>query len=163
MTKAKDVAERLSELEEAGGGVLTPEAVVEDAKAKTSPLHGYFTWDVKKAAYAHWLEQARSLIRSVRYEHRTETRVISAVAYVRNPESNADEQGYVHTEKLRDDIELSREAVAYEFARAAAALTRAREIAVVLGISEDIDLLIDGVNALRRPLLVRRSQPGAVQ
>lgn len=152
-TERDIIAERLAVLEEAGGGILTPEAVVEDAKSKSSPLHDKFTWDIKKAAYAHWLDQARALIRTVRYEHRTETRVISAVAYVRNPESEPGEQGYVHTKKLRSDVDLSREAVAYEFARALAALNRAREIAVVLEIDGDIDKLIDGVNALRGPLL----------
>lgn len=149
---SKAVAERLAELEKAGGGVLTPDAVVADAKNKSSPLHAYFTWDVKKAAHAHWLDQARSLIRSVRYEHRTETRVIKAVAYVRDPAAEREEQGYIHVQRLRSDLDLSREAVAHEFARAAAALTRARELAVVLGIEGEVDALIEGVNALRQPL-----------
>ena len=153
MTERDVIAQRLAELEKAGGGNLTAEAVVEDAKSKSSPLHDKFTWDIKKAAYAHWLEQARALIRTVRYEHRTETRVISVVAYVRNPENEPDEQGYVHVEKLRKDVDLSREAVAYEFTRAAAALARARDLAVSLGIGDEIDRLIDGVNAMRAPLL----------
>ena len=44
-------------------GILTPDAVVEDAAAKTSPLHSYFEWDNKKAAHAFRLDQARELIR----------------------------------------------------------------------------------------------------
>lgn len=161
VTNAKAVAERLAELEKEGGGILTPEAVVQDAKRKDSPLHQHFTWDVKKAAHAYWLDQARTLIRSVRYEHRTETRVIRAVAYVRNPESEPKEQGYVSVSRLRGDVDLSREAVAHEFARAAAALARARELAVVLGIEDEVDKLIDGVNSLRQPLVSR--QPPAAQ
>lgn len=44
-------------------GVLTPDAVVGDAAAKTSPLHPHFEWDNKKAAHSFRLDQARELIR----------------------------------------------------------------------------------------------------
>lgn len=46
---------------------LTNEAVVEAAKDPTSPLHGHFTWDLKKAAQKQWLTEARRLIQSIRY------------------------------------------------------------------------------------------------
>ncbi len=46
---------------------LTTEMVVEAAKDPTSPLHGYFTWDLQKAAAKQWLTEARRLIQSVRY------------------------------------------------------------------------------------------------
>lgn len=44
-------------------GILTPEAVVEAAQPKTSPLHPHFEWDNKKAAHQYRLDQARELIR----------------------------------------------------------------------------------------------------
>lgn len=46
---------------------LTTEAVVEAAKDPTSPLHGYFTWNVQEAAEKYWAVEARRLISSVRY------------------------------------------------------------------------------------------------
>lgn len=44
-------------------GILTPDAVVVDAQAKTSPLHPHFEWDNKAAAHQYRLDQARELIR----------------------------------------------------------------------------------------------------
>ena len=46
-------------------GTLDAGSVVEDAKDPTSPLHGEFEWDVVKAAHAHWLEQARYVMRAI--------------------------------------------------------------------------------------------------
>ena len=47
-------------------GIITPEAVVERARPKRSPLHSLFEWNDKKAAAAHRITQARYLIRSVK-------------------------------------------------------------------------------------------------
>jgi hypothetical protein len=44
---------------------VSPERIVLEAKKKSSPLHSYFLWDVKKAAKQHWLSQARYFSRSV--------------------------------------------------------------------------------------------------
>jgi hypothetical protein len=44
-------------------GLLTPEAVVETAKDKHSPLHSHFEWDDGHAASLYRLEQARRIIR----------------------------------------------------------------------------------------------------
>lgn len=46
---------------------LTTEMVVEAAKDPSSPLHGFFTWDLAEAAAKQWLAEARKLISSVRY------------------------------------------------------------------------------------------------
>ena len=47
-------------------GNLTPALVVEEAAAVTSPLHGEFEWDDRKAGHEYRLRQAGGLIRSVR-------------------------------------------------------------------------------------------------
>lgn len=47
-------------------GSLKPSVVVREAKKKTSPLHGYFTWDDTEAAREHRLWQARQVIKRVR-------------------------------------------------------------------------------------------------
>lgn len=43
-------------------GKLTPEAVVIEAQDPSSPLHGYFDWDIENAAWRWWLRQAEHLI-----------------------------------------------------------------------------------------------------
>jgi len=45
---------------------LTPEAIVENAKKKTSPLHKLFEWKDTTAAYQWRLQQARVLINEVK-------------------------------------------------------------------------------------------------
>jgi hypothetical protein len=61
---AQAIGEALEQVLECTGE-LTPPAVVEAAEPEDHPLHGYFEWDNDKAAYAHRLQQARRLIRSV--------------------------------------------------------------------------------------------------
>ena len=46
-------------------GCLLPEAIVQKAKAKSSPLHNQFVWDDTEAAKRYRLEQARYLVRSI--------------------------------------------------------------------------------------------------
>lgn len=47
------------------GGEITADDLVAEAKAKESPLHDDFEWNDKKAAHAHRLETARSMLRSI--------------------------------------------------------------------------------------------------
>jgi hypothetical protein len=44
-------------------GMLRPSHVVGAARKKTSALHDYFEWDIKKAAEMAWLDTASRLIR----------------------------------------------------------------------------------------------------
>lgn len=60
------IGEALTALADEADGHLRPQAVVEAAKDEASPLHQHFEWDVQKAAEAHWLDQAREIIRLVR-------------------------------------------------------------------------------------------------
>lgn len=53
-------------------GRLDPADVVTEARADTSPLHRYFTWDDTTAAEQYRLDQARALIRRVKIEILTE-------------------------------------------------------------------------------------------
>ena len=136
------IRQRLHALHQQGKGILTPQAVVEDAKAKDSPLHGEFTWSLKKAAYERWLDQARTLIRTV-YLEVTEDQVnLRVPEYIRNPDAEAKEPGYVRLVSLRSDVDASRAAVISEFIRAGAALRRAKDIAKVLAVDDLIDDVI---------------------
>jgi hypothetical protein len=64
-------AAALNRLRSAGGGGLTPEAVVEAARDPASPLHAAFTWDDTAAADAYRKQEARQLINSVRVTYAT--------------------------------------------------------------------------------------------
>ena len=141
---------RLEQLARAGSGRLTPEAVLEDAKRKDSPLHQHFEWDTKKAAHSWWLQQARDLIRSVRVEVVTENKMVSVVAFVRDPSAASGEQGYVPIARLQNDRDLARTALVAEFTRVGDQLRRARELAAALDAQGDVDDLIDRVTGLRQ-------------
>jgi len=144
------VKKRLIEIEEANGGRLTPDAVVRDAKRKDSPLHACFEWDVKKAAAAHWIEQARDLITSISIVVRTERTNVSAVFYVRDPSCKSSEQGYVSVTKVRTDADMAREVLVSEFSRVADMLRRARELAAALDAASEVESLLQTVVGLRQ-------------
>lgn len=67
-------------------GILTPDAVVEAAKAGDSPLHGAFTWSDSEAAHKHRLNQARQLIVSIRVVNSPIRTPVPAYVSVRTPE-----------------------------------------------------------------------------
>ena len=60
MRKIKD---ELHKIAAKADGLLTPEAVVETAKDKQSPLHSSFEWNDGHAAELYRLDQARRIIR----------------------------------------------------------------------------------------------------
>jgi len=151
------IRKRLAELYTAGGGRLTPAAVVADAAKRNSPLHDYFEWDDKKAAHAHRIDQARALIVSVRVSYHTPTRTVVSVAYVHDPNAELGEQGYRALDQIRTDEDEARALLVQEFGRVAALLERAREIAAALDATEEIDALLRSVVGMRE----RHMQPPA--
>jgi hypothetical protein len=64
-TSAEVVGAELEDIRLRNGGKLKPHDVVDAARYEDSPLHPAFEWDDSKAAEAHRLWQARTLIRSV--------------------------------------------------------------------------------------------------
>jgi len=138
----ESAADRLRTLHEANGGNLEPEAVVEDARDKNSPLHSMFEWNDRKAAQIQRLDRAREIIRGFTIVYQTRTETIRAPAFVRNP---ATSKGYTTLASLRTDGDRAREALVREFVMVRGALTRARLIARALDLEEDIDRLLSGV------------------
>ena len=124
-------------LAERHDGKLTPDLVVGAARDPASPIHDRFTWDDSEAAAKHRQNEARALIRSVKVEVRTDFFSVSAPAFVRDPEAGQ-AQGYTSLGRLRNDLETARESVLAEFSRASTALARAKAIAVVLGLANQI-------------------------
>lgn len=113
-------------------GELTPQAVVDEARSESHPLHSRFEWDDEKAGEAYRRVQAGALIRSVKIVY-TETpagekrsvRAFSARGNSPTVENRepADIGGYAPTEELvRDDI--SRKILLRELQREVQALQR---------------------------------------
>ena len=143
------VAKRLAEIAGRNNGSLTPDLVVEDAKDTSSPLHELFEWDDGVAGHKYRIEQARQVITSVRVVITTEHKAVSTVYYVRDPEAESTEQGYVSIDKLKTDKDLARESIVLEFSRATAYLQRAKNHAQALGLEDDIESLILDVEELK--------------
>lgn len=147
--KQQAIRERLIELEKLGGGILTPEAVVDDATNPGSVLHDAFQWDDVKAAYAFRIDQARALIKSVLYVSISEHTTVRAPYYQRNPSASGNEPGYVSIPTLRSDEDMARAALVDAFRSVGDMLRRAQQLAVVLDLDTEIAQLLNGVMELR--------------
>lgn len=128
----------LQSIAAANGGVLKPEHVVAAARDPNNPLHKEFTWDNDEAAAAWRLEQARTLIRSVKVVVHTETKTLRSVAYVRDPRCPSDVSGYVSVSQLRRDDELAREAMIAEFDRIKQHMERVRRLGAALNLQNEV-------------------------
>lgn len=144
-----DIKNRLAYLAAQAGGDLKPEAVIADAKDKTSPLHGCFEWDLKKAAHEHWMDTARALIRSVKVEVTIEEVRFTLPAYLKNPQVPGNETGYVPITKARNDSDMARAIIVDEFKRARAALERARVVAKALSMETTLETMIASIDHAR--------------
>lgn len=137
------VKARLEAIARNNGGVLRPFDVVQDARQPDSPLHELFEWDVEEAAQEHWMHTARRIIASVKVNITTETIVLKAPAYVRDPRLHGREQGYLETIKLRTEHEIAKEVLAGEVQNVISALRRARNVAAALDMESEIDRLME--------------------
>jgi hypothetical protein len=133
--------------------------VLADARDPESPLHDCFEWDDAKAAAAYRIDQARVLIRSIEIVVTTDTTIVRAPCYVRDPEMAGDEQGYIATKVLRNEKDLAREALVLEFARVAHLLRRARNLAKALAVEGDVERLLVGVLDLKS--IVEATRPAS--
>ena len=147
--KRQEVADRLALLAQQNGGILTPEAVVQDAKKKTSPLHqgcGFEPND-KRAAHKHRLDWARNIIASVRYEYWQEREILAAPMYVHDPRGG-NRQGYIPTPVARNDKHIAKEVLATEVKRAINTLRRAQAVAGALDLQDDLEGILAAAGVL---------------
>ena len=93
---------------------LTPEIVLEDARAPSSPTHQYFVWDDAAAAHQHRLSQSRELLRWIKFtvvkiedgkETQSEPVRIFQNITRRAADSLTERRVYVHTKELLSDEE----------------------------------------------------------
>ena len=83
---AQEVGEELQRVKGRKKG-LDPADVVESARARSSVLHRYFTWNNTEAADLHRLEEARHLVRHVLVVQETPTgekKTVRAYLHVKN-------------------------------------------------------------------------------
>lgn len=159
MSAMKIRAAAIRELEDRHGRV-TPENLVAAARNPRHPLHSDFEWDDKKAAHQHRVSTARGIINSVRTVQTIDHKTVSAVGYIRDPRLPADKPGYVSTVSLRTERDAAMEAITRELSNVQSAIERAREVAAVLDLSEELDAMLVSVTELRSR--VRRG-PGVMQ
>ncbi len=133
-------------------GRLTPERVLTDAKRPDSPLHKHFQWDNEKAAEQHRLDQARTLIRTVKINLVINEVRIKAPFYIPDPSNSGREQGYSTVERLREDVVAARQALIAECERASAILRRARLVALAIGMDAEVDNVLMQVGMMRTRL-----------
>lgn len=65
---AQRIGEALEKIAADNDGDLTPGAVLQAARSRSSPLHRHFEWNDERAAEAHRLNQARQIIRIIRID-----------------------------------------------------------------------------------------------
>jgi hypothetical protein len=70
---AKKVQPALTRLARKHGGKLTPSKILDAARSPRSPLHRFFDWDDESAAEKYRIQQARVLLKGVRYNVKTKT------------------------------------------------------------------------------------------
>ena len=149
----KDINAEISRIYQENNGI-TPSLLVEKAKSPDSILHHLFEWDDQKAGHAYRLDQARQIITSVKINIINETKMISAVSYVRDPRLPSDQQGYVSIETLKTDKDLARESIQLEFARAYAHLHKAKIHAEILGMQDQVSTLITNLQETQQTVTV---------
>jgi len=130
-------------------GKITPQQVLDAARDEDSPLHPFFEWDDDEAAEKWRLMQARTLIKSVKVEIQTTTTKIKAVAFVRDPSKDSDDSGYVSVKSVKSDKDAQREILITEFDRARSALKRARKLAMVFDLLDEMDTFIDQLDQMK--------------
>jgi hypothetical protein len=143
------MAAELNRMAKKNGGKITPRMVVDAARDEDSPLHSYFEWDDAIAAEKYREMQARTLLRSVDLKVTKGTVKFDVSAYIRDPESDPQEQGYVQVSALKSQEDLARDALIAEFKRASALIERARRYAAFFGMEESLDDLAAQVDTLR--------------
>jgi hypothetical protein len=132
-------------------GRLRPEAIIERAKGRSSPLHSCFTWDDGKAASRWRIEEARGLIRSysvvIEQAHPVVTR-----AYVSLKSSRVQGGGYTPIHRILSDRELHAEMLGD-------ALEEIADVERRYGHLRELQTVFEEARKLRR----RRAKPEAMQ
>lgn len=132
-------------------GRVRPELVVKAAQnPKTEAdkvLHKKFEWNTQKAAWSHWIETAQCLIREVKLVVVIEDRRIVSPYYCADP--NFKSSSYIETTKIAKNDDLAEQVLLDEMTRIEGAISRARAVATVCGLSDQLQKMLAGVIEIR--------------
>jgi len=147
--------------------VLTPDAVLNDARKEKSPLHQFFEWDDSKAAEQYRLRQAGHLIRSISVtfedmapepERRVTlasasepTTPVRAVRAFLSVQSDDGATGYVGTKEAMGDPEMRRQVLARAHNELAAVSQKWRDVSELTEVFMALDRVGELVSAERQP------------
>lgn len=111
---AQVIGERLEAIARSNGGVIRPEAVVEDARPEEAAIHPCFTWDDAEAAEKYRRDvEARRIITVVSVVNPEEPRARSVVpAYVSIGQPKVGHSGYVSLTTAMDDEAMEAKVIA---------------------------------------------------
>jgi hypothetical protein len=135
--------------------------VIEAARSPDSPIHDEFEWDKDKAWEKYALGVAEALIRAVKVEIRVDHRTVSAVAYVKDPAQPKSTGTYMNITVAARNREKSLAILTVELSRVKSALKRAREVALVLGLEDELDEMLANVDRILYASEQPPDQPGA--
>jgi hypothetical protein len=130
-------------------GELTPDKVIEEARARESPLHDQFTWDLKAAAMMTWRSQARALISGFQISVVVHRKEYTIQEFVEAPGKAEREQGYVAFTKIKNSKELAREFIDRELGIASTYVCKTRDYARVLGLERQVEKVVKDLSSVR--------------
>jgi len=145
-----EVAEWLKGIEDKHGN-LDVRLVVDEAADPNTPGYAYFEWDDTVAGAAYRLEQARTLIRKVKFEVWVEDVKIRTVQYAAHPD--AEGSAYLSVPRIRKKG-LAAGVMAAELARImgntdrSLSIARAKAPQLPDGIAEGLEAIREQVAAL---------------
>lgn len=110
LADANDVQVELERVRKKNDGELSPNSVIDAAKAKRSKLHRFFTWDNSEAAHQYRLVEARRVIQSIEVV-RSEAPEVGATRewQTRRAKSNPKEVVYDRMDEVLKDPEARTE------------------------------------------------------
>jgi len=144
-------------------GYIDPEHVVAIATDAADLLHDEFEWDNAIAGHRHRVEQAQKLIRFVKFEIRTTRETVIAPYYVVDPKRPPKSKRYLAITVASRNQEIARMILTEELERIAAQVLRAKEVASVLGLSAELEALLENVTSLQTRAQKRAAEKKAMK
>ena len=157
-TLATRIRAELTALQDKHGRLKARDIWIWARANKKSALHQQFSWNMQKAAEAHWTDIANALVTrylTVQVVHKSN--VITTVGYVRDPKLPSDQPGLI---SLTSDLIEQRDAkqiMMNELTRIESAITRARGVVSQLtkvhpGIDTLLERMIDQLTHIQQKL-----------
>lgn len=135
--------------ESLAGGKLTASLLEKAASNPKHSLHKEFVWDDQIAGHKYRLIQARQIIRSVQIDIQLHNHIISVVRYVRDPNLPVRQEGYKCLSTVERRSEEARAIMLMYLDRVESLIRSAREVAITLGLSNELQALLAQLVVLR--------------